>query len=294
MISFTELGRLGRLGNQLFQYAVLKSVGIKNNYDVKIPDPSTMHWQGQDCLLDQFNLECDYLTPSDYAQITRRVIEEDVSEFYPDIFSISDNIDLYGFFQNYQYFKDYEKQIKKEFELCDNIKDTAKDCLQSIIDDANSDAKIVSIHMRRGDNTDGTNPAYSNFYGEGDILTPDSYYGKYFFKALEAFKDKNVKYLVFSGGSRTIGSSNLSDIEWCKKNFNGENVYYAENNKDLVDFSLMSMCHHNITCHMTSFGWWAALLNKNPDKIVIAPKGYSVPDDGRVHNGFYPPSWRII
>ena len=112
MISFTELGRLGRLGNQLFQYAVLKSVGIKNNYDVKIPDPSTMHWQGQDCLLDQFNLECDYLTPSDYAQITRRVIEEDVSEFYPDIFSISDNIDLYGFFQNYQYFKDYEKVPK--------------------------------------------------------------------------------------------------------------------------------------------------------------------------------------
>jgi hypothetical protein len=45
---------------------------------------------------------------------------------------------------------------------------------------------------------------------------------------------------------------------------------------------------------MTSFGWWAALLNKNPDKIVIAPKGYSVPDDGRAHNGFYPPSWRII
>ena len=45
---------------------------------------------------------------------------------------------------------------------------------------------------------------------------------------------------------------------------------------------------------MTSFGWWAAFLNENPNKIVVAPKNYTVPDDGRVEYGFYPKTWRIV
>ena len=34
MITFAQLGKYGRLGNQLFQYAALKSLGIKNGYEV--------------------------------------------------------------------------------------------------------------------------------------------------------------------------------------------------------------------------------------------------------------------
>ena len=294
MITFTHLGKLGRLGNQLFQYAALKSIGLKTGYKVKIPDPTTMHWQGQDCLLGKFNLECDHLQESDHESIKGRFIEPSVNGFHPEIFYTCDNTDFYGFFQNYKYFAEFEKQIKKEFELCDTIRESAQSCLQEVLEDGDRDAEIVSIHMRRGDNLDGTNPEYSNFYGDNDILTPESSYGKYFFKAIEHFKDKNVKYLVFSGGSRKIEVSNLSDIEWCKQNFYGDNVYYAEGNSDLIDFALMSTCHHHITCHMTSFGWWAALLNKNPNKRVIAPQSYTIPDDKRYYSGFYPPDWKII
>ena len=69
MITFMDLGSYGRLGNQLFQYAALKSLGLKNNYEVKIPDPTSKTWHGQDCLLDQLNIDCDYVTEADLSKL---------------------------------------------------------------------------------------------------------------------------------------------------------------------------------------------------------------------------------
>ena len=37
MIAYTNLGNGGQLGNQLFQYATLMSVALKNNYEWGIP-----------------------------------------------------------------------------------------------------------------------------------------------------------------------------------------------------------------------------------------------------------------
>jgi len=294
MVTFTELGRLGRLGNQLFQYAALKSISLEKGCKIKIPNPQKMEWQNQKCYLGKFNLECEYLDPQDYSHIQYRFQEADHTQFYSEVFGAPDNTDFVGYFQNYRYFSKYEDIIRKEFTLNDSIKKKASDYLDNIRKLGESDCDIVSVHMRRGDNVDGTNPEYSNFYGKGDVLSKDSAFGKYFYSALDQFKDKNVKFLVFSGGSRKGGVHNQSDIEWCKANFYGDNIYYCEGNEDIVDFEIMRQCDHNITCHMTSFGWWAAFLNENPDKIVVAPHNYSVPDDGRAEKGFYPPRWRII
>ena len=66
MITFLELGRWGRLGNQLFQYAALKSLSIDKGYEIKLPKNLYNHsWHGQKCLLTEFNLECEYLNEND-------------------------------------------------------------------------------------------------------------------------------------------------------------------------------------------------------------------------------------
>ena len=52
MITFSQLGKYGRLGNQFFQYAALKGLSVKNGYDIALmSDLKNTVWHGQKCLL---------------------------------------------------------------------------------------------------------------------------------------------------------------------------------------------------------------------------------------------------
>ena len=114
MITFSHLGGLGRLGNQLFQYAALRGLGLKNNYETKIPDPASRLWHGQSCLLGNFNIESDFYTRESLSSISQRYMEPSHMDYDENFFSIPDNTDLYGFFQSTLYFQGFEKQIKTE------------------------------------------------------------------------------------------------------------------------------------------------------------------------------------
>jgi hypothetical protein len=63
------------------------------------------------------------------------------------------------------------------------------------------------------------------------------------------------------------------DINWCKNNLliKNKNIFFIEGNQDYIDLWLMSMCKNNIMANST-FSWWGAWLNKNPNKKVFVPR----------------------
>lgn len=124
-------------------------------------------------------------------------------------------------------------QLKKELESCNS----------------------VAVHLRKG---------------EDYLLRATAYKGTcgvdYYLKAIDIIKQKvdNPKFFVFTDNPK-----------WVKENLRGFDYTLVDNNPAIgwgnhFDMQLMSYCKHNIIANST-YSWWGAYLNKNPNKIVIAP-----------------------
>ena len=80
-----------------------------------------------------------------------------------------------------------------------------------------------------------------------------------------AYIDSQVKephYYVFT-----------DDIEWARDFFRGSCYTIVDENRgkdSYIDMYLMSQCKHNIIAN-SSFSWWGAWLNENPEKIIVSP-----------------------
>ena len=120
----------------------------------------------------------------------------------------------------------------------------------------------------------------------GDYLKLSEFHAvlgkEYYDKAMSKYH--GAKFVFFS-----------DDIEWCKKNFSSiENTHFVEGETDVVDLYFMSIMKHNIIANST-FSWWGAWLNKNPDKIVIAPHKWYGPKNSHLEdNDIIPEHWRIV
>lgn len=288
MITFLHLGRYGRLGNQLFQYAALKSIALENDYECKIPDPATMRWHGQECLLNELNIEAPFLKPEDIQTLAHQAVEPSHHEYYPAFHDLPDNTNIHGFFQSTYYFENYKNQIRKELTPDAQHMDEAAEYLSGL---RSKGQEVVSVHLRRGDLCEQGSDL--NFYGNADIFDKSSIYGNYLDKALGCFKDRDVVFLVFTGGSRS--GDDTADIEWAKRSFHGEGWHVADSNDPIKDLSLIASCDHNIVCHLSTFGWWGAYLNQNDKKITIAPRDYYFDQAaGYERAGFMPEEWRLV
>lgn len=256
----------GGLGNQLFQYAAGFALARHHNTPLKFDLYYYKKHPYRKFELDKFAFPVDIATREEVHQFTGsnpviryvnkrenylrcpHVFTQPYYHFYEDYFKLPSPMYLNGYFQSEKYFQNIKPELASGFGLATALDDQNK-ALADQIRATNS----ISVHVRRGDYTKGV---YNSFFGG---LT-EQYYRLAVSKILSSVE--NPQFYVFS-----------DDITWCKNNLRLKDAFFVEHNKGdnaYKDLFLMAQCRHNIIAN-SSFGWWAAWMNANPDKIVIAP-----------------------
>jgi hypothetical protein len=269
----------GGLGNQMFQYAFGYSLSRKLNkklflditYFNRISLDTKRNFE-----LGAYPIEFDGLISSKkiFSRIVDKlsalkIVEKNFSIDNIKQYELSKKIILDGYWQSEDFFKDYSEYIRNFFS------EYGSNNISYIrFRDEISRSRSVSIHVRRGDYV--TNIKASLVHEVCDL--------DYFRNAISIVEKKypGSTFFIFT-----------DDVEWVKNNFIGDKFrIVSENNMShFEELSLMTRCQNNIISN-SSFSWWAAWLNANDNKFVIAPKKWFK----NVLNvyGLIPASWRVI
>lgn len=269
----------GGLGNQMFQYALGRCLAEKNKTKLKLDISGLLHrlpkknFTYRNFVLDGFKVNYYlnffswvarftglhsllFIISYGYLCLQNRIrptiVERDAFDFNKEILNLKDGVYLDGSWQNESYFKEIETMLRTEFQLSDNLDIDESDWLKSI-----NESNSVAIHIRRGD--------YVSL--NLDRVCSLNYYSL----AMAHIRSKinDVHFFIFS-----------DDPKWAEENFKELNmniVSTEEYRSPCVDMYLMSQCKHQIIANST-FSWWAAWLNTNPEKIVVAPKFWNKKD----------------
>jgi hypothetical protein len=285
MLAFNQIGNLGRLGNQMFEYAALRGIASYHNYDWCIPP---FHIKG----IENYSLnECFKLESVKEENIN---IIEDVQYVGERFFHFDDvlfekcpdNVSLHGFFQSEKYFKHISDEIRKDYTFLDEHLEPCKEFIEQF-----GSQDPIMLHVRRGDpnliDPRGFKWAYVNCPEQHPVQSLE-----YYEKALSYFSD-DQPVIVFSDSA-----------EWVKEQefFADDRFLISEPQEKYtdgsflpyVDLCLMSLCSHAIIAN-SSLSWWGAWLQSNPTKKVIAPKmwfGSAYADKDT--KDLYCPDWIVI
>lgn len=274
------------LGNQMFQYAfarALKEKGLDvrldlnksydetfgkyrnnnaryncvQNYRITLPQIDVSKY-GKYFYLKRDNcIERLVFNLASFGLVKYKFYEEASPEYSDERSRWSGEWYIKGWFQSEKYFKDIRDILVKEFVPRKKIKISTQ--LRSAIEDKES----VALHVRRGDYVKIGRTIGLEYYTESVELMKNKY--------------SNPIFLIFS-----------DDMEWTKRNLDidGRYVYVDEDFKDYEELFIMSRCKSNIIANST-FSWWAAWLNPNEDKYVIAPKKWSQDQKNIVPSEWY-------
>jgi len=263
---------IGGLGNQLFQYAVARNLAEIHRTVLKIDISGFEIYKLHKYSLWPFNIQEHFASLEEVAALTQKrgivervmtralrrppklappYIRERYLHFDPDILNLPDSIYLDGYWQSEKYFIDIAPIIRQEFTVKTRQRDKNKELAELI-----ASCEAVSIHIRRGDYV--SNPNTNKVYSTCDL--------DYYFRSMENLT-RTVKHphlFIFS-----------DEPEWARDHLKlpYPTTIVAHNgaDKNYEDMRHMSFCKHQIIANST-FSWWGAWLNKNPNKIVIAPK----------------------
>lgn len=268
---------LGGLGNQMFQYALGRTIAHRTGATLLL-DTSVINHAPQETRrtydLDIFKLQPTFATRADVARyhshgaglagkivhrLRRGMSTPDITyqhefRFQPEILDLRPPLYLSGYWQSYRYFAEIEDQLRRDFEFRDKLPSAAAALAQTI-----AQPESVCLHVRRGDYTE---PKNAYFIG---VIGMD-----YYRRAVARVRQvaKRPTFFIFS-----------DDLVWCRENFEwlGDGVRIVEYDspsdfkRHASDLQLMARADYFITANST-FSWWAAWLAGERAKLVITPK----------------------
>ncbi|OON90182.1 MAG: hypothetical protein ATN32_04590 [Candidatus Epulonipiscium fishelsonii] len=282
----------GGLGNQMFQYAfLLNNKANLKNYNNLIIDQVCGAHNGYE-LERVFNIKNNTLVNYMYEKNLKiyEIINKNnnfykffakkgslpiikilkcsglkINNIYESNY-LENNKKLINYYEGYwvsdKYLKKIAPIIRKTYKFKEFEKDDFPNSQMEKIIKQNC---CISIHIRRGD-----------YLNHPSLNMLDE---RYYYKAISYLKNKeeitHPIFIIFS-----------DDINWIRQNLKNiglnreTEVYFVDWNKgenSYKDMQLMSMCKHNIIANST-FSWWGAWLNNNPDKIIVCPKHYYNPN----------------
>ena len=257
----------GGLGNQLFIYAAAKRLSVRNNVPLKLDmlsgyldDP----YRREFCL-HHFNIEAEVASSRDsyisWWGHRRRYLARKINRIIPFPYRfyieeekpfdsrllelrVSHRVYLQGYWQDERYFKDIEDIIRKDFTIITGHEEKNVELARRI-----SQSNAVCLHARRS---------------KYEYALPRTYYQEAIKYVTREVEDPH--FYCFS-----------DDPEWVAGNldihFPVTIIGHNREGKDYEDLWLMTQCRHYIIAN-SSFSWWGAWLNPNPDKIVVAPANW--------------------
>ena len=280
MLTFNGIGSLGRLGNQMFEYAALRGIAAKHGYEWCIP-PSDRKG------IENYSLhECFKLSPErKEGVIENQHLTEPYFHFCDELFDrCPDNVNLHGFFQSWRYFDHIADTIREDFTFHDEHLKPCQEMIESV-------EEPIMLHVRRGDPNLTDPRGFKWSYTQCGSMHPVQPL-EYYETALRAFPE-DQPVIVFS-----------DSIDWVKEQefFSGDRFLLSEPKDKYADGSftpyadlcLMSLCSHAIIAN-SSMSWWGAWLQTNPDKMVFAPKMWFGPDyANKDTKDLYCPKWIVL
>ena len=189
--------------------------------------------------------------------------------YQPEVFDARGHVYMAGTWADQRYFASWKNDLREELRFTEQPDDENRRMLDRIT----GTERAVCVHVRRGDYVE-----IADTRERFGVCSLD-----YYRTAIEYLRARveAPTAFVFS-----------DDPKWTMTNLvlPCETVYVTHNvgRRNHEDLRLMMACRHFVIANST-FSWWGAWLSAAPDKIVVAPRRWSI--DMQTIGNPVPPDW---
>lgn len=263
----TEFYKGQGLGNQLWAYAILRTLALKKGYSYGVQSPESFKGKGfldlnfGKKVLGVKSNNPNYRRPLgiDNVYLESRIIDKfsksNITPFDINLLEVSDKTKIEGYFQSENYMIEYKSLITEWFSHPSPPKVSENLCV---------------INFRGGE-----------YFAHNKLMLKPDYYYEAIKHMLKIRSDMNFQIVT---DDPKLAHSYFSDIPIFSRSALVENIDKSSN-VDLAkvsdDFGILQMAPYLILSN-SSFSWWGAWTNKKV-KSVIAPKYWALHNTSQGH-----------